>query len=447
MIKHRNILLILVACVLLSCGGASAIHDSSQSDPQSELETGQRFAKEVRESDEISHNPMLQERVERIGRALLEKLDVKEWSYEFHVVKNQDINAFAIQGGFIYINEGLLAKLHDDNALAWIIAHEIIHAAHHHYVTNVDKMAVIKLLAVLTSIKIKDRKYKVARLICIVADRKYSRDSEWDADTTGLELAWKAGYDPKAALVVQQVFMELDKGNTTPNYLRTHPKPKDRYAHAAKLADELMKKPRLMPVPAVTPAPAVLAGDLQGLTPTDTCWFPLAVGNEWTYLVEGKGGQSSYTLRVVGAVPTPSGTIYRVETLLGNTTVSCQLLTTGAEVWRRARPTTVESPWKLEHIFEFTAADPVVKDGNRYQLVGLEEVSVPCGTFTGARHIRRTGEGEPLTMTDLWFVPKVGLVKRVNLTAGVTETLVRYQVAAEKPAVVAETAEGAPEKQ
>ena len=406
--------------------------------PQHELELGRQLSLEVERTLPVSADTAEQARVQRIGASLVAALDIKAYPYTFKVLTSKTVNAFSLPGGFIYIYEGLLQKLPDDNALAMVLGHELTHAAHRHWAHLTDKMKGVQLFTDIAGIALGDRTGLLAGLTQSLIGLSYSRENEEDADCNGLTLLWKAGYDLQGADEVMKVLADLEKGHSAPQFLSDHPLSAERTKVLADLAIKLRATPR--PVsPNQAPPVAIdltgVTGDVHGFSMMPNPWFPLAVDNSWTYQIAGsKGPGPVYTFHVLSALTVPNGTLYRAETSFGKTPISCQILTTANEIWRRSKPNQPDSVWRLEHALCLPNDTPCTYDGYTYTVIGTESVDLPCGTFQNARHIRKQG-GEPATTTDLWFVANIGLVKRV-VAEGTSEVLTSYTVAPIVPAVV-----------
>jgi len=171
---------------------------------------------------------------------------------------------------------------------------------------------------------------------------------------------------------------------------------------------------------------ADLLGHLPEVTPALTPWFPLAVGNSWTYAVSASGGQSIYTLRVASAVRWDRGTAFRAETVFGkDTIVPCQLMTTETEIWRRSRPADTKSVWGIDCLLSVPEALPQTRNDQTFTLIPTAPLTLPCGTFTDVLRLRKQAGTKTF---DLWFGRGVGLLKRTCVETGVTETLVSYKV-------------------
>jgi len=414
---------------------------TERTDPQAEIELGRRAAREIERQLPLSSDRASQERVHRVGHAVLDQVEPRIYPYEFKVLAVPEVNAFALPGGFIYINEGLLARIPDDNALAFVLAHEATHSAHRHWAARVKKMEGIRLLATIAAVAVGGRSASASDLSGLAAalavaliHASYSRQDENDADATAMEYLSKAGYDLEGGPAAMRMLQKVEGGGSVPRYLRDHPPAADRLARVSQLAKTLARRrrPAALSSDGQAAVPdlqaATVVGDLSGIAIGPNAWFPLAVGNDWTYEVKGARGKSAYTLRIVGVIAADEQTVYAAEIVLDTrTTIACQLLTTPGQVWRRSR-SSANDPWRLETMTDVGGDSPQVRDGCEYRLLGVEEISLPCGNFSGARKIQRQA-GKPTATSLLWFVEGIGLVKRQGVGNGVTETLVGYHIA------------------
>jgi len=425
-----------------------------KTDPQREVDLGREVARQVELMFPLSTDKRLQARVDRVGTAVVDQLETKVYPYQFKVLAVPEYNAFAIPGGFIYVYEGLLDRVPDDNALAFVLAHEVTHVAHRHWAKRTESMKGVSVLGALAAQAIGGDSDLVAELASALVYLRYSREDENDADQSAMDYLWRAGFDPQGAVTAMQEIVEMEKGDSVPRYLRNHPPAADRLKRLQQKLEELKSRPR-PPAPSSPAAGEIGLSELTGTLPevelAENPWFPLAVGNRWTFatlrsseatslrstssLQRDGGAKATYTMEVIGQVPLEKGAVYRVVISFGDSSSAHQLLTSRGDVWKRSRVTDPKSTWQLEHVTGLPADAPVVRDGWEYRLVGTEPITVPCGTFSEARRIQKrragaasAGDG-PMTI-DMWFVQGVGMVKRVVEETGVTETLTHYQVSA-----------------
>ena len=424
--------LALAVLALPVAGNAALFTDT---DPKNEIALGRQVAAEIERSHALSADQTLQHRVNRVGFRIAEQFEPRMYPYEFRVLASEQINAFALPGGFIFINEGLLAHIPNDDALAWVLAHEMTHSAHRHWAKIVGKMKGVEAISIIVSVAGGTYGSLIATLANQLMSASYSRGMENEADKAGLEYMWRAGFDPQGAIQAMEMIEKLCEGPKVPKYLRDHPPPKQRKARLEGLCERLEEETRpkvgtdQMARPASDTNLVAAVGDITGIEIAQNEWFPLQVGNQWTYdVAQGDGGRTSYTVRVISALPAGGGTVYRVECAFGqDTCIASQMLTTVEAVWRRPRPTEADSEWLLEFVTGAPTDKPVERDGWQYQRLDDELITLKCGSFEGCLVVSKRG-GEPVRTQKLWFVRDIGLVKRVCEETGVTETLIQYTI-------------------
>ncbi|EGJ35647.1 peptidase family M48 [Moorena producens 3L] len=176
---------------------------------------------EVDHGLEIYSGREITEYVQDIGQRLIPYSDRPNFPYTFQVVRNNDINAFALVGGFVYVHTGLLKGVENEAELAAVIAHEIAHITSKHSIERLRQIIKDKNLEENSEVE-----YKT--IINLLEDIAFSlprgRQQEYEADRKGLEMLHRAGYAPSGMTGFLQ---KLTKGNT-PAMLRTHPEPAKR---------------------------------------------------------------------------------------------------------------------------------------------------------------------------------------------------------------------------
>ena len=166
--------------------------------------------------------------------------------YKFYIVDSDDINAYAILGGHIFVNKGLLDSFTEPE-LAFVIAHEVGHICARHGFKRFQVALGLQLFTAVLSGQsdqkvINDLIAEVGKYVSL----GFSRKDEYLADSLGVSYGYQAGFDPKAFLLVFERFEEIEKEHgsaAVPVFLRSHPKPKDRYTAANAKIKELRKAP------------------------------------------------------------------------------------------------------------------------------------------------------------------------------------------------------------
>jgi predicted Zn-dependent protease len=190
-------------------------------------------------------DPELTLYVREVGQKLAKVSDRPDLPYEFVVLNNSVPNAWALPGGKIAVNRGLLTKLDDEAELAAVLGHEIVHAAARHSVQRMQKSQAISLGVGVLGMAVTDNEWAGlimggATMGAQLALAQYSQSDELEADHYGILYMKKAGYDPDAAVELQQLFVRLSEGqesNFVQGLLATHP-PSGKRVHENKALAE-----------------------------------------------------------------------------------------------------------------------------------------------------------------------------------------------------------------
>jgi len=161
-------------------------------------------------------DPALTEYVKSVGNRLAAVSDAK-LPYEFTVLNNSVPNAWALPGGKIAINRGLLVELKSEAELAAVLGHEIVHAAARHTAQQMSKGMLLQGLVIGTSVATSDSDYGNmavggASVAAQLLSTKYGRSAELESDKYGMRYMAKAGYDPQGAVALQETFLRLSEG-------------------------------------------------------------------------------------------------------------------------------------------------------------------------------------------------------------------------------------------
>ena len=213
-----------------------------------EIQMGiEEFAPLVQEEGgaDVIH-PLLSRYVKRVGKKLAAVSDRPNLPYEFVILDNTTLNAWALSGGKIGINLGLLMQLTSEAELAYVLAHEIGHAAAGHIATQVEREAVLGVLKagihqVLKSYwyaPLLDQGASVGEELTLL---RYNRQDELEADALAIKYMAKAGYDVQAAITVEELFLKLDASKQegwVTKLFATHPPSKERLKADKKTASK-----------------------------------------------------------------------------------------------------------------------------------------------------------------------------------------------------------------
>jgi len=188
-----------------------------------EVMLGRNAAMQVSNKYKFIKDPKEINRVTEIGQKLAKVSDRTDLKYHFSVVQDKEINAFALPGGYIYVNSGLLEMVNDDE-LACVIGHEIGHVAARHIAKKLQTQLGYSILMniALQNASVRDVQQAIDVTFNLV-QLGYSRDDELLSDRLGAKYAYKAGYDPYAMVTFLKKLNEKDKGDIGPVFLRSHP--------------------------------------------------------------------------------------------------------------------------------------------------------------------------------------------------------------------------------
>ena len=207
-----------------------------------EIQMGQQGAKEVEQSIGFYKDPAVNAYVADLGKRMAEASERPELPWEFHVVDDAAVNAFAIPGGFIYVTRGLMSSINSEAELAGVIGHEIAHVTHRHSVQQISKAQLAQLGLGIGSILSSDiAKFgQLAGAGLGLLFLKYGRDAENQADASGFRYALGQNYDVRT---MPNVFVTLGRlseasgAGKLPEWMSTHPDPGNRVEHIEKMLD------------------------------------------------------------------------------------------------------------------------------------------------------------------------------------------------------------------
>ena len=210
-----SLLLFLVGCSVNPVTGKREFNIVSS---EQELAMGKQNYVPMQQSQggEYDVDPELTRYVQDIGRRVAVQSGVS-LPYEFVVLNNSVPNAWALPGGKIAINRGLLTELKSEAELAAVLGHEAVHAAARHTARQISRSQLMQVGVAATAIATSDSDYGNlyaggANLLAQMGLSKYGRNAELESDFYGMQYMSKAGYDPQGAVDLQQTFVRLSEG-------------------------------------------------------------------------------------------------------------------------------------------------------------------------------------------------------------------------------------------
>jgi predicted Zn-dependent protease len=201
-----------------------------------EIKMGKTYADEIEKSSKFITDPVVTEYVNRVGQNIVKNSDCKV-PFTIKVIDSDEINAFALPGGFFYVNSGLILNADEEAELAGVMAHETAHVCAHHAVREMTRMNYAQLGTIplifiggWTGYGI----YEAASIGIPITFMKFSREFEAQADFLGVQYMYRAGYDPQAFITFFEKIQALEKRKpgAVAKVFADHPQTPDRILHS-----------------------------------------------------------------------------------------------------------------------------------------------------------------------------------------------------------------------
>lgn len=208
-----------------------------------EIALGREITGNILGAAPLVKDPALQKYVNSVGRWVASQSERADLPWHFGVIESDDLNAFSAPGGYVLITKGLYRKLENESQLAGILGHEIAHVLKKHQLKLIQKQQLLNFGASFLGGKLGKNNASMQKVIgsgAEISARSLDKDAEYEADSMGMVLATRAGYEPFGLSEVLQTLGQTNPADSSVALLfKTHPAPDERLA---KLGDAVGSK-------------------------------------------------------------------------------------------------------------------------------------------------------------------------------------------------------------
>jgi Zn-dependent protease with chaperone function len=189
---------------------------------QQDIQLGRQASEQVERQMPMIYDETVQEWIDQLGRHLAASTTMPDLPWRFRVANSSQINAFALPGGFVYVNRGLIEMTDSESEVAGAMAHEMAHVTLRHGTNQLSKMIAFQVPLAMVGAG------GLGQMGLSMAFLKFSRTDETQADIVGTQTMVKAGFDPQGMVRIFEKLKKISAGRATPEFLSDHPDPGDR---------------------------------------------------------------------------------------------------------------------------------------------------------------------------------------------------------------------------
>ena len=239
--RHINRFLpILAVALALGCGSSGG--NFNLISIEEEWRMGEQLSREVERQIRLNNDPAVNSYVRAMGQRIVAQTPMANLPWQFHVVDDPAINAFAIPGGHVYVNSGLIANAGTASELAGVMAHEISHVVARHSTEQLSRQYGLSVLAgVVLGQNPGELQQIAAQIVAQGAFARFSREAEREADELGLRFMYDANYDPRGMASMFRELLEHQQREPSrvEAFFSTHPTTEARVRDAERRAQQL----------------------------------------------------------------------------------------------------------------------------------------------------------------------------------------------------------------
>jgi beta-barrel assembly-enhancing protease len=233
------------AAVLALAGGSAVAACAPAITTEQEVQLGAQYAAEVNRQLPIVQNPQVHQYINQVGNTIARQADPRGIQYTFYVVNAPQVNAFAIPGGHIYINRGLIERANNLSELAGVLGHEVGHVVHRHGIEQMQRQQNAELGVNLAYILLGRAPSGVEQVGLQLGAgaffARHSRQAEFEADAVAIEYMIASGIHPRGLVTMfEHLIAERNRTpGTVEQWFSTHPLTEDRIAALSQSIDAI----------------------------------------------------------------------------------------------------------------------------------------------------------------------------------------------------------------
>jgi predicted Zn-dependent protease len=230
---RRGVALLLAASFASGCAPLTV---------QEEKQLGREAQRSIREQMTFVRDPVTVRYVRDMGARLVDAAPPSPFEFRFYVIEDEELNAFAVPGGAVYVHTGLIQAVNDAAELAGVLAHEIGHVTSRHVAkmartgrnTSIMQQVATVIIAILTGSQVAAQGADLATGVAAQAYMStFTQDAEREADGQAIDTMIRAGFDPNGIVTMFETLREEAKGSSRPpQFLSSHPAPTERILSA-----------------------------------------------------------------------------------------------------------------------------------------------------------------------------------------------------------------------
>lgn len=214
--------------------------------PETDIKVGKQNAQQIEKQLPLCNDPKVDAYLTQLGMRLVSKLPTRgvQYPWEFHCVNDKEINAFALPGGYVFVNRGAIEAADNEAQLAAVMAHELSHVALRHGTAQASKAEFAQgaagiFGAIFGGSTMGALATQGVSLGAGLSLLRYSRGDETQADVMGTQILYDTGYDPRAMAQFFEKLQAESKGKNPPQFLSDHPNPDNRVERVDEEIDKL----------------------------------------------------------------------------------------------------------------------------------------------------------------------------------------------------------------